>query len=363
MRRAARCFGGLVLQLSAEGGGSSAAWATQQLAAQGCALHRSLSTAGKALEDIRLTPDVPTAPALQSPGLGLGVQHASHANPELTCTTSPPSACASELPVSTSDLLPWANACAAAEGQGRHVIHVFQSCAQGLEWVHTTTGLPWWASIPLSTLALRLLLLPISLRQAKVIRTNYVIYKEAVGLTDRQLGYSQAGEQGAGIVELRQTQGTSSEQTTSGRSLGETAGRDVHSQSTSSGGSPTAAQAVSETDSRPAVLAEDERQQQQPSTSAAVTSGGAGPAAGLSAAQMLHRSQAILHNFRMLRIKCDVPHPIWIIINPLIQVSCDSGAGRLRFRYRSVQGDTTGACHGQSACLRDSVRGSAIPAR
>lgn len=328
-----------MLQLSAEGGGSSAAWATQQLAAPGCALHRSLSTAGKVLEGNRLTLDVPTASALQSPGQGLGaaVQQASHANPELLCTTSPPSACASELfPVSTSDLLPWADACAAAEGQGRHVIHVFQSCAQGLEWVHTTTGLPWWASIPLSTLALRLLLLPISLRQAKVIRTNYVIYKEAVGLTDRQLGYSQAGEQAAGIVELRQTQGSSSEQTTSGRSTGDSAGRGVSSQSTSSGGSSISVQAVGETDSRPAVLAEVQRQQQQPSTSAPVTSGGAGPAAGLSAAQILHRSQAILHNFRMLRVKCDVPHPIWIIINPLIQVSCNSGAGRWQLRYRSV---------------------------
>lgn len=38
---------------------------------------------------------------------------------------------------------------------------VFQGCARGLEVVHTASGLPWWASIPLCTLALRLALMPL----------------------------------------------------------------------------------------------------------------------------------------------------------------------------------------------------------
>ena len=39
---------------------------------------------------------------------------------------------------------------------------------QFLNYVHSTSGLPWWASIPLATVTLRAALLPFSLR-AKVI--------------------------------------------------------------------------------------------------------------------------------------------------------------------------------------------------
>ena len=89
-----------------------------------------------------------------------------------------------DLVASTSAIFPALNedlfaACAVAE-KSKVVINVFGSAANVLEWVHTSTGLPWWASIPLTTVSLRLLLLPLSLRQAKIVRTNYAIYKARV---------------------------------------------------------------------------------------------------------------------------------------------------------------------------------------
>lgn len=44
------------------------------------------------------------------------------------------------------------------------VLSPAQLGVQALEAVHNSTGLPWWLSIPLTTLALRGLLLPLSLR-------------------------------------------------------------------------------------------------------------------------------------------------------------------------------------------------------
>ena len=79
------------------------------------------------------------------------------------------------------------DAAAAAEA-GFSVRDVVHGCAYGLEWVHTASGLPWWASIPACTLGMRLALLPISLRQAKLVRTLYMVYREAAELTDKQLG-------------------------------------------------------------------------------------------------------------------------------------------------------------------------------
>ncbi|EFJ40476.1 hypothetical protein VOLCADRAFT_108139 [Volvox carteri f. nagariensis] len=75
-------------------------------------------------------------------------------------------------------------ACTAAEPSTMLVL--VQHVANSYEFVHTATGLPWAASIPLTTLALRLALLPLSMRQARIIRSNFSLYREAVALTDQQ---------------------------------------------------------------------------------------------------------------------------------------------------------------------------------
>ncbi|GAX79742.1 hypothetical protein CEUSTIGMA_g7183.t1 [Chlamydomonas eustigma] len=51
--------------------------------------------------------------------------------------------------------------------------------AQLLNQVHSATGLPWWASIPLATLAVRAALLPLSIR-AKASSTNLILINEAL---------------------------------------------------------------------------------------------------------------------------------------------------------------------------------------
>lgn len=133
-----------------------------------------------------------------------------------------------------------------------------------LEVVHTTTGLPWWASIPLCTLTMRLALLPLSIRQATIIRTNYAIYNEAVMVTDRKIG--------------EQWRVTSSS----------------HASITH----PSSSTSSSNKEEKSGTM----------------------PAPQLSAAQKFHRTRLILSTFSELRKKCDIPHPSWILINPLIQL-------------------------------------------
>ncbi|GAX78887.1 hypothetical protein CEUSTIGMA_g6326.t1 [Chlamydomonas eustigma] len=169
-----------------------------------------------------------------------------------------PESGAASQPSTSYDLAELMDAAAVAEA---HRFDIFQTCAQGLEWAHTTMGLPWWATIPLCTLSLRLALLPWSLRQAKIVRSSYMIYKEAVTLTDQQQGLSH---------------GSSSSDTSS-----------------------------SSADSSPSA-----RTQLASSTSS------------LTTAQRLKRTQAILRNFALLRQKCEAPHPIWILVNPMIQMPC-----------------------------------------
>ena len=188
--------------------------------------------------------------------------------------------------------------CAAAPAERGLGIHtVVQSTAHALDWVHTTSGLPWWASIPLCTLAMRLALMPISLRQAKIVRTSYMIYREAAELTDKQMGLNQPAS-----TPSSPSEGASSSQqnnTSQGAAVKDgdiSSSHPTHSQPSSSSSHSTATPL-------PASPSDGEK---------------APPP--LTAAQRLRRSQAILKNFSMLRKKCDAPHPIWILINPLLQV-------------------------------------------
>lgn len=125
-----------------------------------------------------------------------------------------------------------------------------------------------------------------SLQQAKIVRTNYFIWKEASDLTDRQLGIPNAEE--------RQASSTGASTSASGAAA-------------SSGGSlPNGAQPES---ARPAPL---------------------------SAAKQLERSQRLLKNFGLLRRKCGTPHPVWMLINPMLQVR---------------EPPLPRACGGQPACV------------
>ncbi|GLI67774.1 hypothetical protein VaNZ11_012037 [Volvox africanus] len=149
------------------------------------------------------------------------------------------------------------------------LLMLIQQVANSYELVHTATELPWAASIPLTTLALRLTLLPLSMRQARIIRSNFTLYKEALALTDQQeRERQQLGEQPQG----------------------------QHQQSAADGSSGAAAAASAEA---------------APSATGNLSS-------VLQA--RLHRSHALLANFEMLRRKMDAPHPAWIVVNPLVQI-------------------------------------------
>ncbi|MEW5301675.1 MAG: hypothetical protein WDW36_004520 [Sanguina aurantia] len=100
-----------------------------------------------------------------------------------TDTNTPPSISGSS---SSSSFSGGGNGSAGGSG-GDGLEGVFQGWAGGLQWVHDTTGLPWWAVIPMVTLTLRATLLPLSLRQAAILRTNHGVYKEAVVLADQRI--------------------------------------------------------------------------------------------------------------------------------------------------------------------------------
>ncbi|GFH16855.1 TPR_REGION domain-containing protein, partial [Haematococcus lacustris] len=100
------------------------------------------------------------------------------------------------------------------------VAQATQGMAHNLQWVHDTTGLPWWAAIPLTTLALKLALLPVSMWQAKTVQPG------------------------------------------PGRAASD----------------PT------------------------------------------FAAERLKRGRLVLANFRLLRSKLGAPHPVWVLVNPLVQL-------------------------------------------
>jgi len=173
---------------------------------------------------------------------------------------------------------------AAPAEQGFGIHTVVQSTAHTLEWVHTMSGLPWWASIPLCTLAMRLVLMPISLRQAKIVRTSYMIYREALELTDRQMGLNQKH---------------SSQQQQQQQPSGTTTPVEAYVAPSSPSPSPS-------TSPPPTSMLDIKNVSEAPPP--------------MTASQRLKRSQAILQNFSMLRKKCDAPHPIWIVVNPLLQV-------------------------------------------
>lgn len=73
------------------------------------------------------------------------------------------------------------------------------------EMMHSATGLPWWASIPLTTLALRTALLPLTLK-AKSAGLNFVLAQQATQTATNLLDHwkQQAAQQGGSSSALSQ---------------------------------------------------------------------------------------------------------------------------------------------------------------
>lgn len=104
-------------------------------------------------------------------------------------------------------------------------------------------------------------------------RTNYLVYREAVGLTDKQLGLTDTLPLPGSA---RASSGSLTSATSGGRGGG---GQGEGSQ-------------------------QGQKEEQQE----------------LSSEQRLRRGKLVLGNFALLRKKLGAPHPLWILLNPLIQV-------------------------------------------
>jgi len=66
---------------------------------------------------------------------------------------------------------------------------------QAWEAIHAATGLPWWASIPLTTVALRTLLLPFTIK-AKAATVNFALIQQAsnsASMLAQQMGHEAQG--------------------------------------------------------------------------------------------------------------------------------------------------------------------------
>lgn len=154
----------------------------------------------------------------------------------------------------------------------------FAAGAAALEALHTATGLPWVAVIPAATVAIKTLLLPISLKQAKIVRTNMVLWKEAYEFQKQQNARLQRQQQEQQQPQQQQ-EGTQQQQS-------------------------------------------QLRQQATPAAGA-----GQGPLdAAAAALQQLQHWQQRIALFHDLRRKCGVPNPAWLLVNSSLQV-CDWLAG------------------------------------
>jgi hypothetical protein len=175
---------------------------------------------------------------------------------------------------------------------------VLQLGAEGYDALHEATGLPWWATIATASVALRLLLLPLSLRQAKIIRTNYGIWREAKALTEQQQERAAAAAAAKLQLQPGSTAALSGLNSSSGGS------------STSSGGGGGSSSPAGSSGAGSGASSGASGGQQAP------------PSASSRLQQQLAEMQAFqarVDTFHVLRRKAGAPHPAWIIINPLLQ--------------------------------------------
>jgi hypothetical protein len=181
--------------------------------------------------------------------------------------------CATDTASTAADVL-------VAAGSGIPDLGFFAAGAAALDALHTATGLPWCAVIPAAAVAIKTLLLPISLKQAKIVRTNMVLWKEAYEFQKQQQARMDRQQQ-----EQQQQQQQQQEEAQS-------------------------------------------MQQPQQSAQKLQLKGPAAPAGGgqgafdaaAAALQQLQHWQQRIQLFHDLRRKCTVPHPAWFFVNSSLQV-------------------------------------------
>lgn len=171
----------------------------------------------------------------------------------------------------------------------------FAAGAAALEALHAATGLPWVAVIPAAAVAIKTLLLPISLKQAKIVRTNMVLWKEAYEFQKQQDARLQRQQQEQ--QQPQQQEGTQQQQ------------------------------------QQPQLQLQLQPQQQATPASAAAGAGQGPLDAAATALQQLQHWQQRLALFHDLRRKCGVPHPAWLFVNSSLQVCAD---GRCQSRMQHV---------------------------
>jgi hypothetical protein len=210
--------------------------------------------------------------------------------------------CVQRLHTSTRSSNPWlehdaatdiaaaATAVAAAEAAEAACtphLGIFSAGAAALDALHAASGLPWWAVIPATSVAIKTLLLPVSLKQAKIVRTNMVLWAESFEFLrqrDARENYKAAAAAAAAAGE-----------------------------STAASSSTLAADVQ---------LHKQQQQQQVTDTAAGALLQQAQAASSATAAlQQLQHWQARLAVYHELRVKCGVPHPAWFVFNQLLQVS------------------------------------------
>ncbi|KAF6264498.1 hypothetical protein COO60DRAFT_128154 [Scenedesmus sp. NREL 46B-D3] len=235
----------------------------------------------------------------------LAARRATCSNPRLSCLQ--------RLHTSTSTSNPWLEGDAAADTTAAAAaaaaaavaeaaapctpsLGIFTAGAAALDALHAASGLPWWAVIPATSVAIKTLLLPVSLKQAKIVRTNMVLWTESFEF-------------------LRQREARDKHKAAAAAAA---ASRDCTALSRSS---------MFAADMQP-TQQQQQQQQQQQIAGAAV---GDQPAAqalqqqlqaassATAALQQLQHWQARLAVYHDLRVKCGVPHPAWFLFNQLLQ--------------------------------------------
>lgn len=166
---------------------------------------------------------------------------------------------------------------------------VFSAGAAVLDALHSLSGLPWWAVIPMTAVGIKTVLLPLSLKQAKIVRTNMVLWTEAYELQKQKHAKQQeemAAAQPGQPLQQQQQMGAAAQQ--------------------------AELQDSSQLPNQP--LPNHQGQQPHP-----VLQQGAADAAA-AALQQLQYWQERIQLYHYFRRKCSVPHPAWLFVNSGLQV-------------------------------------------
>jgi membrane protein insertase Oxa1/YidC/SpoIIIJ len=214
--------------------------------------------------------------------------------------------CLQRLHTSSNSSNPWiqddaaadTTAAAAAEAAAAGVPHlgIFSAGAAALDALHAATGMPWWAVIPATSVGIKTLLLPLSLKQAKIVRTNMVLWTESFEfLRQREARDKHRAAADAGV---------SADPASSSSTLA----TDLQPREQQFTGAAAGVQQAAQPQQQ-----RQQQQQLQQQQLQAVDS-------ATAALQQLQHWQARLAMYHELRVKCGVPHPAWFMFNQLLQV-------------------------------------------